>query len=35
MTAAILFLLGLLVGFVGRDVWNFVVELCELYREQR
>ena len=35
MIAAVLFLLGLLIGWAGRDLWSFAVELFELYREQR
>lgn len=36
MTAgALLFLLGLGVGFVGQAIWGVVMELFDIYREEQ
>ena len=33
MTAALLLIVGLVVGWLGRDLWNMCVELIEIWRE--
>lgn len=36
MTAgAVLFLIGLGVGFVGQAIWSTAMELLDIYREER
>jgi flagellar biosynthesis protein FliQ len=35
MTLAALVIVAFVIGWVGRDLWDFAVEMFELYREQR
>lgn len=35
MTAVLLFLLGVFVGWLGQALWSFALELFDLYREER
>jgi hypothetical protein len=34
LTAA-LFIVALVIGWLGRDFWNFATELLDIYREER
>jgi len=35
MNGALLFLVGLAVGMVGRDLWLMCVDLFDIWREER
>jgi len=35
MTLAIGIIVAFVAGWLGRDLWDFCVEMIELYREQR
>lgn len=35
MDAALLFVVGLAIGWIGRDLWQLALDLLDIWREER